>query len=35
MKDILKICNLTVRFSKFKSNKKIYEEFEEYLSKLI
>ena len=35
MKNIITTCNLMVRFSKFTLNIKIYEEFVEFLSKLI
>ena len=35
MDDIIRICNLTVKFSKFTSNKKIEAEFEEFFSKLV
>ena len=28
MKDIIRTCNLIIRFSKFTSNKKIFEKFE-------
>ena len=34
MKNIVRTCNLTVRFSKFTLNIEIYEEFVEFLSKL-
>ena len=34
MKEIIRTCNLTVRFSKFKLNIKIYEKFKGFLSKL-
>ena len=33
--DVIIICNLTVRFSKFTPKKEIYEKFEEFLSKPI
>ena len=35
MKKIIRTCNLTVRFSKFTLNIEIYEEFIEFLSKLV
>ena len=35
MKNIVRSCNLTVRFSKFTLNIEIYEEFVEFLSKLV
>ena len=35
MKNIIRICNLTVRFSKFTLNIEIYEEFIKFLSKLV
>ena len=35
MKNIIRIYNLTVRFSKFILNIEIYEEFVEFLSKLV
>ena len=35
MKDIIKTCNSMVRVSKFTSNKKIYENFEGFLFKLV
>ena len=35
MKDIIRMCNLIIRFSKFISNKKIEEEFEVFLSKIV
>ena len=35
MKDIIRTCNPTVKFSNFKLNIKIYDKFEEFLSKLI
>ena len=35
MKNIIRIYNLTVRFSKFTLNIEIYEEFVEFLSKLV
>ena len=35
MKNIIKTCNLTVKFSKFTFNIEIYEEFVEFLFKLI
>ena len=35
MKDIIRTFNPTIRFSKFKLNIKIYEEFEGFLSKLV
>ena len=34
MKNIIRTCNLSVRFSKFTFNIEIYEEFVEFLSKL-
>ena len=34
MKDIIRTCNPTVKFSKFTLNIKIYEKFKEFLSKL-
>ena len=35
MKNIIRICNLTVRFLKFTLNIKIYEKFVEFLFKLL
>ena len=35
MEDIKRICNQIVRVSKYTSNKKIYEEFEGFLFKLV
>ena len=35
MKNIIRICNIMVRFSKFILNIKIYEKFVEFLSKLV
>ena len=35
MKDIIRTYNLTVRFSNFTLNIKIYDKFEEFLSKLV
>ena len=35
MKNIIRIYNLTVRFSKFILNIEIYEEFVEFLSELV
>ena len=35
MKNIIRICNLIVRFSKFTFNMEIYEKFVEFFSKLI
>ena len=35
MKNIIRICNLTVTFSKFTLNIEIYEEFVEFLFKLV
>ena len=35
MKDIIRICNLIVRFLKFILNKKICKKFERFFSKLV
>ena len=35
MKNIIRTCNLTVKFSKFTLNIEMHEEFVEFLSKLI
>ena len=35
MEDIIRTCNPIIRFSKFTSNKKIEEEFEGFLSKIV
>ena len=35
MKDIIRTYNPTIRFLKFTFNKMIYEEFEEFLHKLV
>ena len=35
IKDVIRTCNLTIRFSKFTLNIKIYDEFVGFLSKLI
>ena len=35
MKNIIRTCNTTIRFSKFTLNIKIYEEFVKFLSKLV
>ena len=35
MKDIIRICNSTVRFSKFTFNIKVYDKFKRFFSKLV
>ena len=35
MKDIIRICNPTVRFSKFTFNIKVYDKFKIFFSKLV
>jgi len=35
MKEIIRTCNLTIRFSKFTLNIKIYKEFEGFLSRAV
>ena len=35
MKDIIRTCNPTIKFSNFRLNIKIYDKFEEFLFKLV